>query len=340
MRRGLRLFTVGAYVLWMSFAGRIAGAADTSRNPDRWVELGLQGGGSVSVYGNQAASSKGTTQDRGTNSSSLNFLNELLVPLNNNWSLRAAGGITSTGSGTDETKTQVGASNDNASANYLATLRYYFLDSHLGSADMSKNPDQCPSLAATWSGSTQLFNDDIATNTVAENALQNIDTLTVDTRLPVADAVTILGDVFVSRSHSAKDTTSTTAGSNSKSTSVGLGAGFRYYAVGKNFIHADRGTNPDRWSSVSLVVGGSRITRGEDDQISVRGVTTTRDLQSKTGDLTSELRLPVTNTLTLRLSLEGSWSQSEVAETAALAGSRTTTVSLTGFAGVRYYFID
>ena len=322
---------------------RVAEAADTSKNPDRWPMMGFQAGGSVNIGNSQDVLSKGKTTTRGTGSHSGEFLNEFLVPLTNEWSVRETGGLTSTQNTVNAAGALAASSGDLATVDFSLQARYYFVDQHVTSADVSQNPDEWPSTALTIGGSTQLFDDSEKSQRTtlplpeAKATTQSL-TFTQDARLPLSNHVTLNVALGGAVSHSDLDGTATSTGTITRTNNVNATLGMRYYFVGHNAIRNDRNLNPDRWLSFGCSVEALTRINGRTEHDFVNGTSDVQDTSNNSLTFSSEWRIPVANSVTLRIGVGGTAAHSQASETKADSGSESRGGSLTGFIGVRYYF--
>jgi hypothetical protein len=340
-------------------------AWDTPLNPDLRPSFGFSAGGSADTSSSQDLTlmesvtgprGKVTTatddQSRNLSSQSENFSTDALFPLTNSISIQAGGGITSNLNKGDEltlkaltTSVDLAASsNDVALATGLLAFRYYFLNVNLTGVDLTDNPDHWPSTAVTASGDDSIYREQ--TNTVSgvstplpETHTQSL-TFASDTRLPVANAWTLLVNVSETMSKTDTPQTATTGGDETHLDTINYGGGAKWYWVGHNGIHEDNHQNPDRWYSISLTASGTSTTSGTETITPVGGKVADRDITSTGYSISSECRLPLTNNLTLRFGFGGGSSSSQAPQPDPGNPSyKTTTSSINGFVGIRGYFL-
>jgi hypothetical protein len=310
------------------------------------VHLDFQAGGNYNLQRTPEVTSKGITYTRDVNGHSASLLLNLLVPLNNYWSVSADGGASSALSSTSETPVTSGSNTDNPSINGLLSARYYFVHRSLRAAEPDQNPDRWPSAAFTVSGADTVYDD--VTETSGANTFFRTDnfsqsmTLTGDSRLPISDAVTLLTSVAgtFADSETAEFINSNGAdqqGTQTRSKSITAGEGMRYYFVGRNLIKEDAHQNPDRWTSVSLMATGS-TTLDARQKLTLKGSEDDRNIDTKSANGTFELRLPVANGTTIRIGLTGGVSRTQTPATSLNAGATTFQPSVGGYLGLRGYF--
>lgn len=324
------------------FMLRPAAAADTSKNPDRWTMMGFQAGGSTDIGDSQDVLNKGKTTTRGTYSHSGNFMNEFLVPLTNEWSVQGTAGLTSTQSSDNAAGSLAPSSGDLATVDASLQARYYFVDQRLTSADVSQNPDEWPSTGLTIGGSTELFDNSENPNATVplpqEKAITQSLTFTQDARLPLTDHVTLNLAVGGAMSHSEMDGSATSTGTVTNTNNINATVDMRYYFVGHNAIHNDKNLNPDRWTSFGCSVEVLKRIDGTTEHDFVNGTSDVQDTFNNSVTFSSEWRIPVANSVSLRIGLGAGGSHAEASETKADAGTESRGGSLSGYLTVRYYF--
>jgi hypothetical protein len=322
-------------------------AADTSLNPDRWVHLDFQASGTYDLQRNPDVTSKGITYTRDVNGHSAEMLMNFLVPLNNYWSIAADAGTTSSLSSASETPVTTGTNSDSAVVNGLVTARYYFVHRALYGAPPPQNPDRWPSAGLSVSGAHSFYDQSTETSgvntTIRNDNFSQSMTLTADTRLPTSDAVTWLASVggTIGASQTAEATSvqgNDEQGTENRSDSISASLGWRYYWVGKNCIRNDVKRNPDEWTSLAFTASGTDALSDRQVITSKAKPTDERDVDSKSASGTLELRLPVTNSLTVRVGITGGVNRTDLPQTALNAGSTVLQPTLGGFAALRGYF--
>jgi hypothetical protein len=342
-----------------------AWAWDTPLNPDLRPSFGFSMGGSVDdsphsdlTLTESATGPKGkvtTKEDSETRNLSLqseNFVTDALFPLTNSLSLQAGGGITSNLNKADQlqlkalstTVNLAATSNDVALATAFVTLRYYLVNVNLTGTELTDNPDHWPSFAVTASGDDSIYREQTNTTDGVSTPLPGTHTQTVtlegQSRLPIANAWTLLVNVNGAFNKTLTPETATAAGDETRLTTISYGGGAKWYWVGHNGIHDDHHQNPDRWFSVSLTADGTTSTSGTDVSTAVDGTVVTRDTTSTGYSLSSEFRLPLTNDLTLRFGFGGGSSTSQAPQpNTTTPASKSTTPNINGFVGIRGYFL-
>jgi hypothetical protein len=337
------LCSAAVLVVWI--AGQ-ALAWDTSRNPDRWTEVGMQVTGGGDIGADISSTHKGIDQTASQPFNNLEPLGELLVPLSNNLSVRASLAGSFNQSSRDQSGTLDAIDSNSKSLDYTTTLRYYFLDRHLTSEDISQNPDQWPSANLAFDGSNRVGYDTTNTfNGVDNQPLDNdLDDgfshtygVSGGIRLPVSNHWTWNANLGASFNDYGNPGAANVTESETRTDIITASAGPKYYFVGHNLIAQDNGKNPDRWISLATTVNGTISANGEQDN-SFNGVETDRSADSHSLGFTSELRLPVANALTLRLGITGNWGYSNLPETGNYSSYDSYSPSVTGLIGLRYFF--
>jgi len=336
--------SVAVLVMWI--AGQ-AFAWDTSRNPDRWTEVGMQVTGGGDIGGDQQImTSKGATFDPSLSGTNISVMGEMLMPLSNNWSVRVALGGSFINALRDQAATIDASDSHSQTLNYNAMARYYFVDHHLTSNDVSQNPDEWPSMGLTFTGSNRVGYSSVSTlngvdNETLDNALDsgfsNSYGVSSDMRLPVSNHWTLTTSLGGNFNDFGNPGARNIAESETHIQTLNASAGTKYYFVGHNLIAQDNGKNPDRWISLATGVNGGLSVHGEQDN-NLNGVETDRDTNTHNVGFSSELRLPVANALTLRLALSGSWAYSNYPLTGIYNENDSYTQNLTGLVGFRYFF--
>lgn len=339
----------------------LALAWDTPLNPDLRPSFGFSTGGSIDTSPSQDLTLTETgprgkvytgSETRDLSRQSENFFTDALFPLTNSISVQAGGGLTSTLNKADELTLKVfnttvddaATSNDTALATGLLSVRYYFLDVNLTGAELKDNPDHWPSAALTASGNDSIYREQTNTTDGVSTPLPGTHTqsltFTGDTRLPIAEAWTLLANVSETLSKTDTPETATAAGDETRTQTISYGGGAKWYWVGHNGIGQDHHQNPDRWFSLSLTAEGTSTASGTETITQVNGNVAQRDVTTSGYSINTECRLPVTDNLTIRFGIGGGSSTQQVPQPdAGTPASKTTTPSFNGFLGIRGYFL-
>ena len=333
-------------------AAVVTGKAN-DRNPDRWPTSDLQLGGNSTVKGDQVTTKDTYAFDQLVRTRAVSITELGILPVADAWTILISAGSSWTDFSTvgDPTNTPTTVSTDNSLVNYSLGARHYFLDHHIGKADPADNPDRWPSLSLTlggatavnYSASTSNFNFD------RSQATQNLNA-TIETRLPVSDAWTLTAAAGATRNYSKIDPSYDpinlrTIGSKTLEEDLTISAGFRYFLVGQNLMLKDGKMNPDRWTMLGLTLSGtgSLYDRQLIDDIPP-GAEHRRPSSPGTRvyAATAESRLPITDHLSLRFDLNGSYSRTWTPFTSDSTPKSNGFLNrnyIVGFAGaVRYFF--
>ena len=316
----------------------------TPRNPDLRPSFGFQAGGGTDVNASQTktASPGSPSQTRSISNQSLDFTTDALFPVTDAVSLQAGGGLTSDQSSSEPTPLLAGSSLDRTSATAFLLGRYFFLDHSLTGSAPQDNPDQWPSITLMASGADSIYRqqtDILSGNKVPrEGSLEQSITFSEDTRLPVANAWTLLLNLAGTMSRTEVKATATANGTETRDQRITYGGGFRYYWVGKNFIAQDEHTNPDRWLSTQFIADGIQSVNSHQTITTSSSGTDIRDTHTTGYSLSMDWRFPLTNNLTFRIGMSGGQTRQTVPMSTQNAGSITNTPTFSGFAGIRGYF--
>lgn len=324
-----------------------ASASDTSRNPDRWITSDLSLVGTSSFKGDQVSYRPGPDIDQ--QQRNLNLAGGALgiFPISNSITLLASFGGNWTEALIEGNSAFGGTTSDNTLATYMAGARYYFLDHHLLSSDPNQNPDRWPSIGLTLNAETSLaYNASNATFQLPNNLHTQNETLTIDTRLPLADALSLTESVGVNRMYSRSDPQVSPLGPpnidgiKTEQSNFIASTGIRYFFVGQNLILKDHEQNPDRWTMLSLTVSGQGAFYARTTIRTLAGVEGMRGKNTRLYSATSELRVPITDHMSLHFDLTGNYNRLSEPEMFGPAhNGYLSRLSTMGFgAGLRYFF--
>jgi hypothetical protein len=297
--------------------------------------------GTLPLSGEHDVVSKGLEDDQTLNTVSAAPSADVLLPLSPHWSVQGGAGYSYTRTVEGETAHVASSAGDTRAVTYLGLARYYAVHRPWVSVDTSQNPDRWPSAALFVQGNFSVDQDNATSlNGVANRrtdlSSRNV-TVGTDWRIPLSNRFTLLGTLEGDFGRSETPQT-TTAGTVSQTTTLTAVAGYRYYFVGNNAIADDRGTNPDRWTSLSLMWSGTLGVAGQETN-TLNNAVDQRSISSGSTGLSAEFRLPVTNALTLRFGAGGVYSEASRPETAQRSRSYQSSSHATLLLGLRYYFI-
>lgn len=326
-------------VVLAAVAAAPARAVQGTLNPDRWTSIELSEAATESIHARQTLFGAAGDASRDFHNTLVSLAGDANFPLSDEWSVRV-------GVGTDLANSQFAAipspsvaasSSDNSALNASLAPRYFFTGQSIVSEAPAQNPDRWPSLGLQLRGSWTLSFGDSSTGQFPQDVNTRVFTGTLDSRLPLSDAVTLIPQAGFTYSGSDQSQTPISGGSKSITRSVLASLDARYYFVGKNLISRDTGDNPDRWSMIHASFGGSREISGQTfNYQSGAGVVRGTNAHAFTADFGT--RLPISNHLTLLLDVTGAWSRSWSDEAGTYKGSRIATPSVNYSSLIRYYF--
>jgi len=315
-----------------------APAAEVPLNPDRWTTLELDQSAANSLKNTNILYPPGQpdteylrrTLDVATSVSALFPLADALsvtLGLGGEWAE------------TDTNTAGVGGGGftDSDLVTYRAAARWYFEAADSPRRAEWLNPDRWASLALGASGAatTNYYAGNANGNTPQESSTSS-QNVTLDARVPLADAWTVTASVTGNRTSQETGTANAPGTSTGTvSTNVSASAGLRWYLLRRNLIVDDAHVNPDMWTMLWL-------TASTGQSLSVRrtlpsGLVRDKDTSSRTLGLQAGTRLPISGHLSLNFSAELDYARSAEPQTPASGGFLTRSTSLTFATAARYF---
>ncbi len=329
-------------MLCLLLAGSAWGAWEAPNNPDRWLSVQTSISGNLPLTGEQDVVIKGQEEDQNTRSYSVNPAIEAILPVSDALTIQAGTGFLYSQSTADAGPHLPGTAADIRSVTYDAVARFYGVEEPLVDRDTSRNPDRWPSFALNVSGNESISQSNaVSLNNVGRSRDDQATSLTSvggELRLPISNRFTLLSALTASFTHANTPETAASAGIESKTTDLTVTMGYRYFFLDNNYIQHNRHKNPDQWNSFTLLMTGTRALHGN-QTFTLNGSSEERNVGLGAAGLNAELRLPVTDAITLRFSAGGLYTEATANETPTHASGFQATSQVNLAFGIRYYFI-